>query len=45
MDKFNLFLDACGLIDIPINNHKLTWTNKRDDSILVNLDRFIFNSI
>ncbi|KAK1318217.1 hypothetical protein QJS10_CPB04g01551 [Acorus calamus] len=41
MARFNEWLDEEGLIDLPIPNHKFTWSNMREDPAMAKLDRVV----
>ena len=43
LNKFNSFIDQCGLIDPPLTNAKYTWSNLRSPPTLSRLDRFLFS--
>lgn len=44
MNIFNSWIHDQGLIDIDIPNKKFTWTNKRRNPTLINLDRILIDT-
>lgn len=42
MDIFNEFISTYQLMELKRSGQKYTWTNKRDNPIMVNLDRVLF---
>jgi exonuclease III len=43
MGKFRAALDSCELIEICLQNRKYTWSNERENSTMVRLDRAFCN--
>ena len=44
MDMFNDWIRAHGLDDVDICNRKFTWSNKRVDPTMAQLDRVLINT-
>ena len=44
INAFHNYLDACNLLDLGFNGPRFTWTNKRDQGLVMErLDRFFCN--
>lgn len=44
MEDFRMFVNDCALIDLPLNNRRYTWSDRRNPPTLVKLDRFFINT-
>lgn len=44
MMRFRSLVNSLGLIDLPLQGRKYTWSNDRDDPTFVRLDRFLMSA-
>ncbi len=44
MYAFSEFISSFGLMDIPLEGGRFTWTNNRDNATMSHLDRFLYSA-